>query len=173
MGKDLALWFGICISFSAVTLYMFSFHFFEQTIRKILLLFKKSFHITVKLVDQCLRFIDAWVQYLKKPRVLLKSLFIGIFFQLICVSITLILAKAIGINISYYDWCWVLGVISIVVLLPVTIGGLGLREGGFVLLLGYFGVQNDKALALSLSIFGLQFTGALIGGLIDLLIAKK
>jgi uncharacterized membrane protein YbhN (UPF0104 family) len=85
----------------------------------------------------------------------------------------LILAKAIGINISYYDWCWVFGVISIVVLLPVTIGGVGLREGGFVLLLGYFGVQNDKALALSLSIFGLQITGALIGGAIDLLIAKK
>jgi uncharacterized protein (TIRG00374 family) len=173
MAKDLALWFGICISFSAATLYMFNFHFFEQTIRKILFTLKKSFRITIKLVDQCLRFIDAWVQYLKKPLVLLKSLSIGVFFQLICVSITLILAKAIGINIFYYDWCWVFGVISIVVLLPVTIGGVGLREGGFVLLLGYFGVQNDKALALSLSIFGLQITGALIGGAIDLLIAKK
>lgn len=74
------------------------------------------------------------------------------------------------ININFADWCWVFGVISLVVFLPITIGGIGLREGSFVILLGQLSVSSEKALALSLSIFGLQIIGGLTGGIIDFMI---
>ena len=173
LAEGAAPWLFLCFAICVLCLCSFWFQPFKHAIRKILLFVRNRFHRTEKIINQCLRLIDAWVQYLGRPVILVKSMLLGVVFQLIAVFIIMTLASALGININFADWCWVFGVISIVVLLPVTIGGVGLREGGFVLLLGYFGVQNDKALALSLSIFGLQITGALIGGAIDLLIAKK
>ncbi len=167
MAKHLMSWFALAMAIFAGGLYLFHLHSFDQAIRKFLKLVKKSFHRTVIIVDQCLRLIDAWKCYLGKPFVLLKSLLLGIVFQFICVCINLVFAKSLNINISFFDWCWIFGVITIIIFLPVTIGGVGLREGGFVFLLGTFGVPAEKALALSLSIFGLQLFGALIGGIVD------
>ena len=79
----------------------------------------------------------------------------------------IVMGNAIDINIRFHEWCWIFGVISIIIFLPITIGGVGVREGGFVLILGNLGVPNEKALALSLSIFGLLISGALFGLIID------
>jgi hypothetical protein len=52
--------------------------------------------------------------------------------------------------------------------MPVTIGGIGLREASFVGLLGGLGVGSEKALVLSFCIFGLQIIGALTGGIVNI-----
>ena len=159
----LFLYFAICV----VCLCSFYFQSFEHAIRRILLLVRDRFRRIEKFINQCLRLIDAWVQYLDAPVILLESMLLGVIFQLIAVFITITLADALGINVHFADWCWVFGVISLVVFLPITVGGIGLREGGFVILLGQLGVPGEKALALSLSIFGLQIIGALVGALLD------
>jgi uncharacterized protein (TIRG00374 family) len=118
-------------------------------------------------------FIDAWRNYLRRPGLLSAALVLGVLLQLVCVAINLMIARDIGIGVSFADWCWIFGIVSMIVFLPVTVGGLGVREGGFVFLLSLFGIAGDKALALSFTVFGIQVLGALLGGILDLSLAWK
>jgi glycosyltransferase 2 family protein len=102
--------------------------------------------------------------YLQKPALLIKMIVLGILFQLSGVMIVMIMARGIEIQTPFADLCWILGIISIAILIPLTIGGIGIREGAFIGLLGQVGVPSEKALALSLSIFTLQIFLSLIGG---------
>lgn len=165
--KELTLWFGLGLVVLILFFYLIRFYMFEEFLGYFLNFIKKTFQKTGFWVDRCFSFIDAWKDYLNKPLLLLKSVSLGIVFQLICVLINFILGKTFGIELGFFEWCWVFGVISLVVFLPVTIGGIGLREGGFILLLGILGVSSEKAFAISLSIFGLQIIGAMAGAIID------
>ena len=167
ISEHITPWFVLFFIILAGVLFSLHFSSFEVAVRKLFLLIQNSFHRAEKIVNTGFRFIDAWRQYLRNPLILLKSLFYGIAFQLINVCIYLMFANAIGISLPFSDWCWIFGVISMVVFLPITIGGIGLREGGFVFILGNLGILSEKALALSLSLFGLRVLGAFIGGITE------
>lgn len=53
--------------------------------------------------------------------------------------------------------------VLIIQVLPLGIGGLGVREGALVLFLGGIGVSDEQALALGLAIYALTLVGSLIG----------
>ena len=165
--KDVAVWFVPVMIGLLTVLYIFQYERFNVALRQLLLLLKRNIFKTRNLVDRCLRLMDEWKAYLNKPVILLKSLLLGIVYQLIGVCISYILGNTAGIHIPFTDWCWIFGAVSIIVFVPITIGGVGLREGGFIFLLSIFHIPSEKALALSLAIFGLHIIGALIGGIID------
>jgi uncharacterized membrane protein YbhN (UPF0104 family) len=121
-----------------------------------------------RLVERCVRLLDAWKVYMRSSRTLLGVLFLGTVYQGIGVLIMAILARGVGIELPFCDWCWIFGLISLVVFIPVTVGGIGLREGGLIFLLGDLGLPNEKGLALALSILALQLFGALLGAIVDL-----
>lgn len=76
-----------------------------------------------------------------------------------------ILARAIGLDLGLLEIAWVRSASQIVGLLPVTVGGLGLREGTTVLLLALFHVAAADALALSLLAFLVTVLGVgVVGG---------
>jgi hypothetical protein len=124
---------------------------------------------SARLAEQCGRLLLAWKGYMGGSPKLLRALGMGIGYQGLGVLISQILAQGLGIDLPFSDWCWIFGVVSLVVFLPLTVGGIGLREGGLILLLGDLGVSYEKALGLSLSIFALQLFGALLGAVVDLL----
>jgi|SRR3989344_5688537 len=107
-------------------------------------------------------------EYARKNIVITASVFLGVVFQLLAVGIVALFAQSLGIPISFQDLLWIFGVVSIAVLLPVTIAGLGIREGTFIGILSWFSVVPELALALSFSVFSLQVFAAAIGGLIEL-----
>jgi hypothetical protein len=115
-----------------------------------------------------IRFTDAWRLILGRPLRLLSSLILGALFQILCVFYISFLAAEIGIDLSIADWCWIFGLVSVAVLLPVSIGGIGLREGAFAGFLSLFNVPLDKALALSLAVFSVSLIAVLVGGLLEL-----
>ena len=49
-----------------------------------------------------------------------------------------------------------------------TIAGIGLREGGLVVLLGFVGVAPADAVALSFALLGYTLLGAIVGAVADL-----
>jgi uncharacterized membrane protein YbhN (UPF0104 family) len=53
--------------------------------------------------------------------------------------------------------------VAIVQVLPLTIGGLGLREGAFILFLGPLGVSTSQAIALGLLVYFLNLAVSLLG----------
>jgi uncharacterized membrane protein YbhN (UPF0104 family) len=76
-----------------------------------------------------------------------------------------ILARELGLALGLVEIAWVRSAALVVGLLPVTFGGLGLREGTVVVLLGLLGVAPADALSLSLLAFLITVLGVgLVGG---------
>ena len=78
-----------------------------------------------------------------------------------------LLAMALNINISFLNIGWVRSVIIIFTTLPISFSGVGLREGGFIVLLGTYGVPSEEALALAFLVFATVLFLAGVGGLME------
>lgn len=115
------------------------------------------------------RAVDAWRGFSTEPLRLAASLALGVLFQLLGVAGFAILAANLGIVVSGADWAWIYGVVSLAILLPVSIGGIGLREGALVGCLGFLGISPERALALSFGVFGLTLVGAVSGGILEMI----
>src|SRR5262249_39607844 len=77
-----------------------------------------------------------------------------------------VLGSELGLRGGLAAWCLVVPLGGVVRMLRVSFNGIGVGEGAFVFLAGLFGVPSDSALALSLTILGVQASVALVGGLL-------
>lgn len=114
------------------------------------------------------RAIDAWREFGRSPALLAVNLVLGVAFQLLAVALFALLADNLAIHLPVADWAWIFGVVSLAVLIPVSVGGIGLREGALVGCLGFFGIPPEDALALSVGIFAVTLSGAAVGGVLEL-----
>lgn len=114
------------------------------------------------------RLLLAWHEFGGAGGRLTASLLLGIVFQMFVVCIYALLADNLQITLALADWAWIAGIASLAVLLPVSIGGIGLREGALLGCLRYLHIDGERAIALSLGIFALMLFGALIGGILEL-----
>lgn len=113
-------------------------------------------------------FLQGWRSHARRPRTAGLSLLGGIAAQALSVAGCLFLGAAFGIHLTFTAWCVVVGALSVLLLAPVTIGGLGLREGSLVGLLGLHGVPAEDALALALAVLAIQLGVGGIGLAADL-----
>jgi hypothetical protein len=111
----------------------------------------------------------SWREVALSPRILLLALVLGFGFQSLSIASVALLGHALGITLTISVWCVVVGLVSVVLLLPVTIAGLGLREGSLIAVLGLLGQKQGAALALSLGLFALTLLGAGVGLVVDLM----
>lgn len=72
-----------------------------------------------------------------------------------------LLSRALGMEVSLITIGWVRSAIILATMIPLSVSGLGLREGAAVLLLAPYGVGQEVALAFSVLI--LFFTTVMIG----------
>ncbi len=94
---------------------------------------------------------------------------ISIISQIIGIIVYYMMALSIDIEISFFAMGWIRSAVLLVLIIPISISGLGLREVSLLFLLRPYGVEDDKALALSLVIFGVTTVLiGLIGGLLEL-----
>lgn len=125
-------------------------------------------------VEQFIMFVEAWRSYLLRPELVWTSLGAGVVQQATYIGMITLLAGSLGIDLPIYEWCWIFALASTAAVLPVSLAGLGVREGVFVGLLSVFSVSPERALTLSLTIFFLQLFFGLLGGGQELLrIAKR
>jgi len=114
------------------------------------------------------RFLRAWHASTGDWGALVGCFVTGIAFQIISVIVVAYLGAGMGISLSFPAWIAVVGMVSLVLLLPVTVAGVGLREGGLVVLLGFVGVPAADAVALSLVMLAYTLFGAFLGAIADM-----
>jgi uncharacterized membrane protein YbhN (UPF0104 family) len=78
-------------------------------------------------------------------------------------------AQQLKIPISYLQLLVFIPIIVVVTLLPISLGGLGLKEGLWIYLFNRIGLTTEQALLLSLTITALSWLLSLPGALILLL----
>lgn len=79
-----------------------------------------------------------------------------------------ILGKAIGITLSLFTYFGVIPLVFLAGALPVSLGGIGVREGALVGLLVAIGIDTQLAIALSLLYLFVLLVSSLPGGLVML-----
>lgn len=117
---------------------------------------------------------DSWLRFLgavhlglarmaRRPGAALQVVAASVIYQLAIVAAGILAAKAIGISIGPTALLAFIPVVSIVQVLPVTVGGLGVREGAFTLFLQPLGVPAGQAIALGLAMYAMHLIASLLG----------
>lgn len=115
-----------------------------------------------------LRFVNAihlgLARFRKSPGMAAEVLIVGFAYQLAVVLAAFLSAKALGLPVSWTAVLAFMPAVAIVQVLPApTIGGLGVREGAFVLFLHPLGVSADQAITLGLLVYGINLVASLFG----------
>lgn len=88
--------------------------------------------------------------YRRRPRVLVLATLLGLAFQAIAVVTLRVIADSIDIEVPLALLAVVAPLGLVVTLIPISIAGFGVREGGMVLLLGEAGYDATEATLLTL-----------------------
>jgi uncharacterized protein (TIRG00374 family) len=81
---------------------------------------------------------------------------------------TAMLARSLGIDLTLLTAMWITAAVFAVVLLPISVAGVGVREVTLVKALALLGVDTSVAVALSILLFADPVINALIGGALQL-----
>ena len=105
-------------------------------------------------------------------RVIIGNIILSIIIQIISPLCIYFIACSLGLRINFVYFLIFLPIIGAITLIPISIGGLGLREGLFVVYFAKAGVIKQLALAMSLLSFSFIVIYGAIGGLIYVLTVR-
>lgn len=97
------------------------------------------------------------------PLAAVQVLAVGFAYQVVMALAVYLIAAALGLGVSFTAMLAFVPVVAILQALPVTLGGLGLREGAFVILLAPLGVSTSHAIALGLLVYAVNLLVSLLG----------
>lgn len=103
------------------------------------------------------------------PRSLNYTLFLALLFHSVQIFSLYLFMRAVNINISIVTIAWITAAVFFLQMLPISVSGLGVREGAFVFLLRKYSICAPDAMALSLLIFAVSVAFALLGGVFEAL----
>ncbi len=87
-------------------------------------------------------------------------------------GLQVLLAHALGLAVPVWYLLLFIPLVHILSALPLSLGGVGVREGGYVVFLALIGIGRDEALAFGLLWSALVLGSGLVGGLVLLLLPE-
>lgn len=118
------------------------------------------------------KFSSLWTagqQLCSLPREKLAQVFaLSFFVHTLGIVSYYVLAGSLNLELSFLTIGWIRSMTILVTMIPISISGLGLREGAMLVLLQDYGVGNEQALAFSLLVFlSTVFAVGMVGGLFE------
>ncbi|MFN8484822.1 MAG: lysylphosphatidylglycerol synthase transmembrane domain-containing protein [Anaerolineae bacterium] len=113
------------------------------------------------------RFAESFKSY--RGPALYRALAVSFVFNLQLVVVNYCLGLALHINLPFVYYLLFVPIVSFVLSLPISWGGLGARETAYVLLFTSVGVPSDQALALSLAFYAVNLLTGAVGGVLYLM----
>lgn len=103
-------------------------------------------------------------------RAIVQALGVSLVFNLTLVTYNYLIARAVGVDIAFAYFLVFVPVLSITLMVPISVGGLGVREGAAKVLFPLAGVDEAAAVAASLGVYLVaRLLAGLLGGLIYLM----
>jgi uncharacterized protein (TIRG00374 family) len=75
-------------------------------------------------------------------------------------------ARALGIDLSFASFIFIVPMVATIAMLPISIGGTGIRENSLVFLLVALGAPSEKSTVTSLLLFAMIITVGIIGAVV-------
>lgn len=107
---------------------------------------------------------NAVMLYKGEPQVLLKAFLISFVVQIKGVVIFYLISRGFGLNVSIGYFFMFVPIAVSISMIPISLSGLGLREGAFVYLFSKVGMTSAQALSISLAGFAIMVLLGLVGG---------
>jgi len=115
------------------------------------------------------QFISRLLPYQVRPSLMARAVAWSLLVQMGGSIAVALVARGIGVSLPLSVWFAVVPLVALAMVLPISIGGVGVREGGLALLLAPAGVPSEQAVAIGLLWFLTTIAAGLIGGLLFLL----
>jgi uncharacterized membrane protein YbhN (UPF0104 family) len=115
------------------------------------------------------RFISRLLPYQMRPSLMTKAVAWSLLVQAGGALAVSLIARGIGVSLPISIWFAVVPLIALAMVLPISISGVGVREGGLAFLLAPSGVPAEQAVAIGLLWFLTTIVSGLLGGLLFLL----
>jgi uncharacterized protein (TIRG00374 family) len=151
---------AVILCFSAVMVAAFGWNLFERWA------FLRRLEERTSLGPLVRRIYEAFFLCRRQPILLIRAFALSLVSQLLVILTAFCYGSSLGITASGWDYLSLFPIILSIAAVPVTPGGLGVREGATVALLGVVGVPAVSALPLSLLLYFSTIIVGLIGGLV-------
>lgn len=109
---------------------------------------------------------DALCVYKRNRRVMIIAFIVALFLQINVILHYYLIAHALALSVPVMYFFLIIPVVTVVLMVPVFINGIGGREAAFILLLGAFGVTSSQAIAFSWVAFGMILIQGIAGGIV-------
>ena len=145
--------------------FVFAFYFFQKK-ETAIFLEKIIRHVKYqKLLKKGLKLHASILEYKKFPKTLLITFVITLFVQITRILTFYFVALAFGVTVPFVYFVLFIPIIMLVIMIPISIGGLGVKEGTFVAFFTIAGMSINDAVIISFtSSFIDMINTILIGG---------
>ena len=152
---------------------IFVFIFLIKKSKKIMLLEKSiSDNLLRKMFIKIINFLIEFRTYLDKKNYtyILISFLISFVFQVLTIFVPYVVSKSLGFKISFHLFLVITPIINIILMLPFSINGMGLRELSYSLFWGLVGISLEDSLSISSVSFFVLMIFNFLGGVSYLLL---
>jgi hypothetical protein len=150
-----------------LALFLLRVHWIYSRTGRCLAWLEGRFPNQTRIMGGLVRLFEAWHIYSKNLPLLAGNIFVAVIYQFVGVLMFYLLSRELQLAVGFFDWSWIVGALTLALFLPLTIGGLGVREGTLIGILGLYGYGSETAIALSLIAFSFVLMVAIIGGVLS------
>lgn len=119
------------------------------------------------------QFLAQLLPYQQRPHLMTQAVGWSLIVQIGASVSVAFFARGIGVSLGLGIWFSIVPLIALAMVLPVSINGVGVREGGMALLLAPWGVGKEQAVAIGLLWFLATIVTGLIGGVLFMLDRRR
>ena len=103
-------------------------------------------------------------EYKNYNRVIQRALFLSFVIHVLSILAVYVLSLSINLEVSLIHLFLFVPLINILIMLPISIGGIGVQEGAFIYFFSKIGISSHGALTVALLFRALTVVGSLPGG---------
>lgn len=177
---DRAIGMVVLVWLGALALLLFPYYAVPQTVRSVTFLLAVGLLVGTLLTPVLRRFLPedghqlavklrlALRSYRLHWRALLAAVLLSLTVHLIQAWMHTVMGRALGLDVPFSFCLIIYPLVGTFSAIPISLNGLGLREGGYIFLLAVIGIGTEQSIAFGILLFLIVALDSLIGGLVFL-----
>jgi hypothetical protein len=177
---DRAIGMVVLVWLGAMALLLFPYYAVPQAVRSVTFLLAVGLLIGALLTPVLRRFLPedghqlavklrlALRSYRLHWRALLAAVLLSLTVHLIQAWMHTVMGRALGLDVPFSFCLIIYPLVGTFSAIPISLNGLGLREGGYIFLLAVIGIGTEQSIAFGILLFLIVALDSLIGGLVFL-----
>ena len=109
---------------------------------------------------------SAFEQFNTQKKILIKALSLSILLQVNVVFYYFLISEALSFNIDIINFFLIVPLIIFIMMIPISLNGIGLRENALFFFLSFYGILKSQALTFAWLEYGMLLILGIMGGIV-------